>query len=175
MLFLKAAPPHHIHALRMPSAAKIAAGNYKMLHRKVQGMDITIENPRGSMRAGVDDAGRAWKTGMQHDYGYIKRTLGVDGDHFDCFVGPRPDAPEVYVITTLRPPGFTEADEQKAMIGFGSEAEARTAFHQHYDDPRFLADLTAMPAAEFKRKVHQTRENPTLMKGLLLMVVARKS
>ena len=175
MLFLKASPPHHIHALRMPSPARIAAGNYKMKHRKVQGMDITVENPRGSMRAGVDDAGKSWRTGMLHDYGYIKRTLGVDGDHFDCFVGPRPDAPEVFVITTKRPPEFVETDEQKAMIGFGSEDEARTAFAQHYDDPRFLASITAMPVGEFKRKVYQTRESPVLMKGLLLLVVIPKS
>jgi hypothetical protein len=169
MLIMKAAPEHHLHAFRIPSAAKIKAGNYRMVHRKIQGLDITIENPRGSIREGVDDEGKKWRTGMQHDYGYCKRTLGVDGDHFDVFVGPNIQAPDVYVIDTMRPPHFTEFDEQKGMIGFNTEAEARTAFAQHYDDPRFISHVKEMPMAEFRQKVKATRANPTMIKGLLLV------
>ena len=169
LILAKAAPQHHIHSLRTPSAAEIRAGNYKMMHVKVQGLDITIENPRGSLREGVDDGGNKWRTGMVHHYGYIKKTLGVDGDHVDCFLGPNHAAPTVFVITTSRPPSFRKVDEQKCMIGFNTESEARSAFQMHYDDPRFLRSLVAMPMAEFKAKVLATRTAPVLMKALLVL------
>jgi hypothetical protein len=139
----------------------------------VQGLDITIENPRGSIRKGVDKGGNEWAVAMAHDYGYIRRTLGVDGDHFDVLLGPNSAADTVWVVTTKGAPDFTEDDEQKAMIGFNSEDEAMTAFAGMYDDPRFRGAVVAMPMAEFKAKVRTTREDPRMLKGMMLLLKAQ--
>jgi hypothetical protein len=55
---------------------------------KVQGMDISIENKKGSVRSGTDKNGKAWSQKMGWDYGYIRGTVGKDKDHVDCFLGP---------------------------------------------------------------------------------------
>lgn len=170
MILLKAKGRHHIDMFNVPSKAQLDAGNYPKRKIKFQGLNVSIENPRGSMRSGVDPDGKPWATGMHHDYGYIKGSLGVDGDHYDCFVGPQRDCTHAYVITTKKPPDFTEDDEQKAMLGFPSEKAARDSFHMHYDDPRFLGDLVEMPMEEFKAKVMTTRENPRLLKGMILFL-----
>jgi hypothetical protein len=69
-----------------PTQAQIEAGNYKKGHVQVSGFDITIENPAGSVRKGVDAGGKQWQTTMHNTYGYFKGTEGVDGDHIDVFL-----------------------------------------------------------------------------------------
>ena len=52
-----------------------------------RGLNISIENRKGSVRRGVDSDGHEWATKMNYDYGYIRGTEGVDGDHLDCYLG----------------------------------------------------------------------------------------
>lgn len=170
MILLRKALRHHLALFNKPSAAQIEAGNYPKAKRKFQGLDISIENPRGSIRSGVDAGGKKWSTAMQHDYGYIRGTLGVDGDHFDCLIGTSSAAPTAYVVTTKAPPDFQKDDEQKALLGFGSEEEAREAFAAMYDNPGFFGSMRAMPMDEFKRQVRTTREEPRLLKGLVFFL-----
>jgi len=66
-----------------PTEAQKEAGNYRKGHLTLQGLDIALENPKGSTRSGTDQDGKTWQSNMAHDYGYIKRTLGADGDHVD--------------------------------------------------------------------------------------------
>ncbi|MDI9554473.1 MAG: hypothetical protein QM256_01655, partial [Pseudomonadota bacterium] len=54
-----------------PTEAQKDAGNYAKGHVKLHGLDISIENPRGSERAGTDKAGKPWSVVMEHPYGYI--------------------------------------------------------------------------------------------------------
>ena len=166
ILFLKAR--HHLDFFNRPTPAQTKAGNYKKPKIKIAGMDISIENPRGTLRSGVDKGGNAWQVGMRHHYGYILGTLGVDGDHFDCFIGPNHEAPTVWIVTSMKPPGFKVRDEQKAMIGFITEDDARRAFLDHYDNPKFLGSITEKPIDEFRREVMTTRETPRFMKGWLI-------
>jgi hypothetical protein len=42
-----------------PTEGQKQAGNYQKGHINVQGFDITIENPKGSVRSGVDADGKA--------------------------------------------------------------------------------------------------------------------
>jgi len=172
ILFRKARGAHHIAVMNTPSQAMLEAGNYRKPKMKFQGLDLSIENPRGSLRSGVDQGGKEWSTGMLHHYGYIRGTLGVDGDHFDVFVGPNSAAPMVYVITTMAPPEFTQQDEQKAMLGFNTIDEAKDAFFAHYDDPRFLGTITEMPMERFKREVMTTRKAPRMLKAMVLFFKA---
>lgn len=149
------------------SEAQKRAGNYPKAHVRWNGLEIAIENPRGSVRTGVDPGGRPWVSSMPHDYGYILGTEGVDGDHFDVLLGPAPDwSDTVWVATTNKPPAFDRGDEQKALIGFPTEAAAREAFHAMYDNPLFLRELRAMTADEFKAKVLATARKPALIKSM---------
>ena len=69
-----------------PTEAQKEAGNYKKGHVRVGTFDISIEQPKGSVRSGVDANGKKWETTMQNTYGYIRGTEGVDGDHIDVFL-----------------------------------------------------------------------------------------
>ena len=51
---------------------------------RIYGLDISIENKKGSYRSGIDKDGHKWKVKMYNDYGYIRGTVGVDKDHLDC-------------------------------------------------------------------------------------------
>ncbi|MBI1207432.1 MAG: hypothetical protein GC191_09125 [Azospirillum sp.] len=153
---------------RAPSRAQLDAGNYRKHHRKFQGLDVTIENPRGSLRSGIDRDGREWCVSMHNDYGYIRGSLGVDGDHVDCYVGPAADAAIAYVVHQRKAGDWEAYDEDKVMLGFASEDEARAAYLLQYDDPRFLGPITAMPMAEFKAKVLATRDRPQMIKAFPL-------
>ena len=65
---------------------------------QLYGMDISIENKKGSYRSGTDKDGHNWRTYMNYDYGYIRGTVGTDKDHLDCYIGPDKEAQKVYVI-----------------------------------------------------------------------------
>jgi len=120
-----------------------------------QGLSIEIENPVGSTRSWTDVAGRSGTTVMQHAYGRVARTKGADGDGYDCFLGPDPDAPFVWIIDQ-KVPETGAFDEQKAMLGFDNAHAATAAYHAHYDDPRFFGSLMQMGIDEFKEKVLST-------------------
>jgi hypothetical protein len=152
-----------------PSQAQLEAGNYAKARMTFQGLPVTIENRAGSMRRGVDRDGKAWAVRMIHHYGYIRGTLGVDGDHLDCYIGPDAEAPMAYLVTTMAPPAFAKVDEQKCMLGFASAAAAKAAFLAHFDNPAFFGSMRAMPMAEFKAKAMTTRERPRMLKALLLL------
>ncbi|HHQ4679067.1 TPA: LPD38 domain-containing protein [Aeromonas veronii] len=136
-----------------PTEAQKEAGNYKKGHLKLQGLDIALENPKGSTRSGTDKDGKAWQSTMAHDYGYIKRTLGADGDHVDVFIGDRPDSETVYVVDQVDPK-TGKFDEHKVMMGFADEQAAQTGYLANYEKGwKGLGSIKAMPVEEFKRWV----------------------
>lgn len=124
------------------------------------GLAVSIENRMGSIREWYDqNAKRSGMTRVSRPYGYIKGTIGSDGDHVDVFVGPYRDAANVFIINTMKAPDFTEYDEQKCLLGFKNRRDAVKFYRQHYDDPRFLGSVITMTLEAFKEKVMQTREN----------------
>ena len=149
-----------------PTPAQAEAGNYAKPRITWQGLTIAIENPAGSIRFGADCNGRALQDTMAHPYGYFMVSMGVDSDPVDVYVGPEPSAPMVYVVHQRRVGDWLAYDEDKVMICFGSEDEARQAFLQHYTDPRFLGPITAMPVAEFVGKLRATRAAPKMIKAV---------
>ncbi len=56
-----------------PTEEQKKAGNYQKGHVRLYGLDITIENPKGSFRSGVSKQGKKWETELKHHYGYITR------------------------------------------------------------------------------------------------------
>lgn len=137
-----------LNALPEPTEAQKHAGNYPMGHIRVSGMDISIENPQGSVRSGADANGKAWSNTLAAHYGYLRGTVGKDKDHIDVFVKPATvenhDGP-VFVIDQ-RKPGNGHLDEHKVMMGFANEGEARKAYQDSYqkgwDGIRAVTEMT---------------------------------
>ena len=151
-----------------PTPAQAVAGNYAKRKFDWNGLKVSIENDAGTLRHGVSADGRAWHVRMHYAYGYIRRTEGMDGDQVDVYVGPHFDAPMVYVVHQRRYGDWKNYDEDKAMLGFLSEDDARSAYLSCYDDPRFLGPITAMPVAEFVAKAKATLHAPQMIKALII-------
>lgn len=132
-----------------PTEAQKQAGNYKKAHVKFQGIDITIENPVGSERSGVDPDGNTWSNTIKHDYGYIKRTTGADGDHVDVFIGKDTYSDKVFVIDQPHKNG--KFDEHKVMLGFKGRAQAVAAYKGNYQKGWKVGPVTEMTVGEFKQ------------------------
>ncbi|WP_458763676.1 PLxRFG domain-containing protein [Cupriavidus basilensis] len=138
------------NSLPEPTDAQKQAGNYKMGHATLHGLDITIENPRGSTRSGTDTDGKAWSVEMANHYGYIKRTEGADGDHVDVFIGPKPESTKVFVVDQVDP-RTGKYDEHKVLMGFSSLAAARAGYLANYEQGwKGAGAITPMSMDEFK-------------------------
>ncbi len=136
-----------------PTEAQKEAGNYKKGHLTLLGLDIALENPKGYTRSGTDQDGRPWQSTMPHDYGYIKRTQGADGDHVDVFIGDKPESEMVYVVDQVDPK-TGKFDEHKVMMGFADEQAARAGYLGNYEEGwQGLGAIKAMPVDAFKRWV----------------------
>jgi hypothetical protein len=134
-----------------PTDAQKEAGNYKKGHVKIDGMDVTIENPAGSVRRGVSEDGKVWKTSMHNDYGYIRGTTGVDGDHVDVYFSSHPDSGNVYVVDQVNPK-TGEFDEHKVMYGFDSKDDAEKAYLSNYGKGwKGLGNITEVSKEDFKK------------------------
>lgn len=139
-----------------PTEAQKEAGNYKMDHRRIDGYDISIENVKGSVRRGTGADGKPWETTMRNDYGYIRGTEGVDGDHIDVFLSDTPEEGDVFVVDQVREDG--SFDEHKVMYGFPTEEAARDAYLSNYE-PGWsgLGAITHVSKDEFKKWIQSSR------------------
>ncbi|MBK9497180.1 MAG: hypothetical protein IPO08_22225, partial [Xanthomonadales bacterium] len=133
--------------VREPTEAQRAAGNYQKGHLKVQGLDISVETPKGGTRRGP-----GWEVQMPAHYGYIKRTTGKDGDHVDVTIGENPEAPNVTIIDQ-RNPKTGRFDEHKVMMGFDNEAQAVDTYRKSYSGDfakNTIGPTRTVPVDEFK-------------------------
>lgn len=133
-----------------PTEAQKEAGNYKKGHVTIDGLNITIENPKGSTRSGKDASGKEWSVTMQNDYGYIRGTKAVDGDHIDIFLSDTPTSGNVYVVDAIDQ-NTGEFDESKVMYGFNSLEEARDAYLSNYSEGWKVGPITEVSKEEFKK------------------------
>ena len=134
-----------------PTEGQKKAGNYKMGHIVIDGHNISLENPKGSVRKGVDGNGKEWQTEMKNDYGYIRMTEGVDGDHIDVFLSDTPEQGNVYVVDQVNPKDGS-FDEHKVMYGFNSVDEAKAAYLANYEEGwQGLGNITPVSKEEFKK------------------------
>lgn len=138
-----------------PTEGQKEAGNYKKGHVRIDGYDITIEQPKGSVRRGTDADGKQWEQTMNNTYGYIRGTEGVDGDHIDIFLSDNPTEGNVYVVDQVNPDG--SFDEHKVMYGFNSADEARNAYLSNYEEGwQGLGTITEISKDEFKKWVNSS-------------------
>lgn len=135
-----------------PTEAQKEAGNYKKGHIKVDGLDITIEQPKGSIRRGTDANGKQWESEMHNTYGYIRGTESVDGDHIDIFLSDNPTEGNVFVVDQVNQ-RTGDFDEHKVMYGFNSMEEAVQAYRDQYEDGWKVGTVTEVSREEFKKWV----------------------
>lgn len=139
-----------------PTEAQKEAGNYKKGHIKVDGMNITIEQPKGSIRRGKDASGKEWESEMHNTYGYIRGTEGVDGDHIDIFLSDNPNEGNVFVVDQVNKDG--SFDEHKVMYGFADKESARQAYLSNYEDGwQGLGNITEVSKEEFKKWIGSSK------------------
>lgn len=124
-----------------PTRAQAEAGNYRMGHVRLHGLDISIETPKGKRRR------PEWPAMAAH-YGYIKRTTGNDGDHVDVFVGPILDSQVVVVVDQVNQDG--SFDEHKALLGFRNSTEAIECYKKCYTKGWKVGKVTIMTIPQFK-------------------------
>lgn len=139
-----------------PTDAQKEAGNYKKGHIKVDGFNVTIEQPKGSVRRGKDANGKEWKTEMHNTYGYIRGTESVDGDHIDIFLSDNPTEGNVFVVDQVNKDG--SFDEHKIMYGFSDMESARKAYLSNYEEGwQGLGNITEVSKEEFKKWIDSSK------------------
>lgn len=143
-----------------PTEKQKEAGNYKKGHVQVGTFNITIENPKGSVRSGIDTEGNKWETTMQNTYGYIRGKEGVDGDHIDVFLSDDIDGwngRKVFVVDQYNEDGTF--DEHKVMLGFNEADDAEAAYFANYDRnwaKKHKTMLTGVNLEEFKKWIESS-------------------
>jgi hypothetical protein len=130
-----------------PTEAQKEAGNYKKHHISFQGLPISIENPKGSLRKGP-----GWQVRVPYDYGYIKRTEGADGDHVDVCIGPDAESDHVFIVDQ-QDHRTGDFDEHKVMLGYRTREDAIKAYRDGFSDgkgPDRMRAVVRMSMKEFK-------------------------
>lgn len=138
--------------LPAPTDAQKEAGNYKKGHVRINGHDISIENPAGSQRD------PRWPA-LQNHYGYFKGTVGKDKDHVDVFMTDRAEDPAlpVYVVDQVNKDG--SFDEHKVIMGTASEQEARDTYLANYSKGwTGLGGIKEMSQEQFKAWVRDPKK-----------------
>ena len=143
-----------------PTEAQKEAGNYKKGHVQIGTFDITIEQPQGSVRKGTDADGKQWENKMNNTYGYIRGTVGVDGDHIDVFLSNDIDGwdgRKVFVIDQYNPDG--SFDEHKVMLGFNDADEAKGDYLANYErgwENGRRIDVSAVNLEDFEKWIESS-------------------
>jgi hypothetical protein len=156
------------YTARHPTAAQKAAGNYKKGRATIApGLEVVIENPKGSTRSGVDANGKKWSCTLPATYGYFGATKAIDGDAVDCYVGDDLDSQTVWVIDQIDLK-TGKYDEPKCMVGFGSEKAACDCYCKAFSDGKGkqrIGSVNAMPLEAFKVWVKSPAAKRPLAKG----------
>lgn len=137
-----------LNDLPEPTPAQKEAGNYRKGHVSVHGLDIAIENAKGSERKGTDEKGKAWSVKMADHYGYIKRSEGADGDHVDVFIGENPDSRKVFIVDQVNKDG--SFDEHKVILGAVDAADAEKTYKRNYSAGWAVGPISEMDIDQFK-------------------------
>lgn len=130
-----------------PTPAQAAAGNYALGRCELHGIPISIENPRNSVRKGVDPDGTPWESDMIWDYGYFTGTKAVDGDAIDVFIGPNHKSELVFAVDQLAGKKF---DETKFLMGFDSRKDAIKGYLDHYPKGWKLGEVSSCTIEQLK-------------------------
>jgi hypothetical protein len=113
-----------------PTEAQLDAGNYRKGHVDVQGLDISIETPKGGIRRGP-----GWRVRSPAAYGYFKGVpaRAKDKEHVDVYIGDSPTSDRAFVVDQhdIKTGRY---DEPKTIIGVRSLDEAISIYDAGFSD-----------------------------------------
>lgn len=119
------------------------------------GITMKLEYLTGDKRSGINGTtGEKWSRVMKDNYGYVPGTYGkgADGDAIDVYFNEQPvDGPVYKIRQKKRDGGY---DEDKFMVGYGSNEAARKAFGRNMPDWAF-GSMTGLPMKKFLTLVGQ--------------------
>jgi hypothetical protein len=147
-----------------PTESQREAGNFRTGKLHLHGLDLRLEYAKGGVRTGTSPDGTKWRRVMTCPYGRIKRTVGLDGEAVDFFLGPHPDSQVVFVVSQLDKDG--NLDEHKCVLGCKNYREAKKLYLSNYptgwEDDR-LGEVRGYFVSDFKRWIHSNapRKNRT--------------
>ena len=128
----------------------------------VPGLDLYVENPKGSSRF-------PWSTQLPAHYGFIRNTTGSDAEGVDVFVGPEPDAGhDVWIVDQIFPDSG-KFDELKVLVAFPNRLTALRAYQRSFDDGSGAArigDVTRMSLRDLADFLKKGGGKAPLNKGL---------
>ncbi|MGD8353758.1 MAG: hypothetical protein PVJ01_06290, partial [Pseudomonadota bacterium] len=168
-----------------PTEEQKRTGNYRKgklrIHMRQAAVALTfnMENPKGSIRSGVDEDGETWEHEMPWDYGHVSGYKGADKDELDFFLGPlwdqtdrimQPPGRGIFVIDQIDEEG--NFDEHKVMFGFENSQAAIDGYMDAYEDGwkgfggyhsfsqvEFMdwlkSKMQAKPAVDYEKKAKQ--------------------
>lgn len=116
-----------------PSDAQKEAGNYSKGKVRIHGLEVAIENPKGSERSGVDKGGKRWVCKLPAHYGYVLGSTGADSDHVDVYIGPDHASRKVFVVDQIDS-ASGKFDEHKAMLSYGGKDAALADYKKAFSD-----------------------------------------
>lgn len=163
-----------------PTDAQIAAGTYKKGHYNMHGLRISIENPAGSTRSGVDEStGERWSTDLSDHYGYIRGTIGRDKDHIDVFIpeGYMPASTDMVAVVDQIDSSTGNFDEHKIIMGAENLDEARQIYLRNYDNTGAdrIGGITMVPVGQLKKWLQSNRTSRPFNKAVPLKAGGKKS
>lgn len=135
-----------------PTKSQKATDSYAKGRVEIHGLPVNIENPKGSERSGIDNGGKRWSVKMPAHYGEVRGTEGKDGDPVDVYIGPDHASKSVFVVDQVdaRTGKF---DEHKAMLSYGSKADALADYRKAFSDGKAndrIGAVTIMTVADFR-------------------------
>lgn len=158
-------------SVQIPTLGQREAGNYQKGHLSVGGLGITIETPKGRVRRGQGPDGKPWQVTMPAHYGYVKRSLGADGDHVDAYLGPHAHEAAEYPVFVVDQHDAKSGrfDEHKCLLGFRDRQHVTSTYDAGFSDghgPRRRKAVHQMTFADFKQWVGHGDTTTPLKKGL---------
>ncbi len=117
----------------------------------LQGTPVVFTHTPGMMRNGSP---------VKHPYGFFPNNIDPDdGEFLDIFLGSSLDSSTVFIIRqipqTLQKPDGSPVQvndpENKCMVGFTTEEDARQAYLSNYPEGWQAGSITSVPVTEFAK------------------------
>lgn len=123
-----------------------------------RGIPVSIEVMSGDMRIGYNRGGK-WKKRMGCHYGFIPSTEGHDGEEIDVYLKPGANKnADVYIVHQMKnKDGIRSFDEDKVMLGFDSQYEAKSVYLQHMPE-KYFGGIQTKSFEEFKNTLPSHEE-----------------
>lgn len=161
------------------SREQIHSGNYPKGHLWFHGLNISIENNRGSKRGEKTEGGKKKWVRMPAPYGYIRGTIGADKSQVDCYLGQDPASTTVWVVdqNKVSKKGKVKGfDEHKVFLGYTKLKHVlRDYLDSHFDGlgHERLENVVELSLKDFKnwlssgdtRKPIEGQAGTTVLKG----------